>query len=102
MDDLTWRAHQQLVALQQQGIEQVRAHQQWAQDLWQQQANLFSQPPMAFMPPAPAPCPLQTVVYNPPVVLHTSSFVQRKEYRQQQQQQQQVLYNSGFAYPFIN
>ncbi|CAM2710347.1 unnamed protein product [Rotaria socialis] len=89
-DQLAWRAHQQMLAMQQQGREQLQAHQQWAANLWQQHANMYSQSPMQLTAPS-------MLVYHQPIVMHTASYVERQEY----QQQQQVQYNPTYVYPFM-
>lgn len=80
-NQLAWDTHQQILAMQQRGRQQVQAHQQWATNQWQQHAaNMF--------------VPLTTpslVVYQPPV---TTAYVQTQEYRQQYQ------YTPTYAYQF--
>jgi hypothetical protein len=85
-DQLAWTTHQQILAMQQRGREQVQAHRQWAANQWQQHANMILQYPTQLTTPS-------LVVYHQPV---TTSYVQRQEYRQQR-----VQYNPTFVYPFF-
>lgn len=84
-DQLAWTTHQQILAMQQRGKEQVQAHRQWAANQWQQHTNMFLQYPAQLTTPS-------LVVYHQPV---TRSYVQKQEYRQQ------VQYNPRFIYPFF-
>ncbi|CAF2074837.1 unnamed protein product [Rotaria magnacalcarata] len=88
LDQLTWKAHQQMLAMQQQGRKQLQAQQQWAANLWQQHANMYSQYPMQLTAPS-------MLVYHQPISMHTASYAERQEY------QQQVQYNQTYAYPFM-
>jgi hypothetical protein len=87
-DQLAWTTHQQILALQQRGREQVQAHRQWAANQWQQHANLFLQYPTQLTTPA-------LIVHHPPVTMNTNSYVETQEYRQR------VYYNPTFVYPFF-
>lgn len=85
-DQRAWSTHQQVLAMQQRGREQVAAHQEWAANQWQQHANMMMQFPMPMATP-----PL--VVYHQPVTMNSASYVERREIRQQH-----VQYNPGFVY----
>ncbi len=84
-DQLAWATHQQILAMQQRGREQLQAHQQWAANQWQQHANMFLQFPTQLTTPS-------LIVYHQPV---TTSYVQTHEYRQQAQ------YNQTYMYPYF-
>lgn len=83
-DELAWRTHQEIIAMQQRGIEQLQAHQQWAANQWHQHANMFL--PISTQLTAPS-----LVVYHPPV----TTYVQKQEFRQRTQ------YNQAYAYPYF-
>lgn len=87
-DELAWRTHQQVLAMQQRGREQVQAHQQWAANLWQQHSNMFLHYPQQLTTPS-------LVVYHPPTVMNTAAYVETQEYRQQ------IQYNPTIVYPFM-
>ena len=82
---MVWKSHQEILAMQQLGRQQVQACQEWATDLWQQQSNMFSQYSTRLVTPS-------LIVHHPPV---TTSYVQTQEYRQQ------VHDHSIYIYPFL-
>ncbi len=90
-DQLAWTTHQQILAMQKRGKEQVQAHRQWAANQWQQHANMFLQYPTQLTTPS-------LIFYHQPV----TSYIQTQEYRQTQEfRHQQVQYNPTFVYPFF-
>jgi hypothetical protein len=87
-DQLAWRTHQQILALQQRGREQVQAYRQLAANQWQQHANLFLQYPAQLTTPS-------LIIHHPPVTMNATSYVETQEYRQR------VQYNPTFVYPLF-
>ncbi len=71
-EQLAWTTHQQILAMQQRGKEQVQAHRQWAANQWQQHANMVLQHPGQLTTPS-------LTVYHQPV---TTSYVQSQGYQQ--------------------
>ncbi|CAF0896677.1 unnamed protein product [Adineta steineri] len=76
-DELVWTTHQQILAMQQRGREQVQASQQWAANQWQQHQNMFMQYPTHLTTPT-------LVVCHPPVTTNApTAYIQTEEYREQ-------------------
>ena len=83
-DQLAWSSHQQILAMQQRGREQVEAHRQWAANQWQNQAQMFMQYQPLLMPQA-------QVFYQPP--MNMGLYEYHEEVRQRQ-----IQYHPSYAY----